>query len=120
MQHFHSLFEAVESLGHGPEAEAIGLAFFFVPTGADAQLESAATGDIEGAGHVGQHGWMPIQHAGHKHPAAQPLGCLQERSQGDPTLQTILGTVTEERIEMIEGPRRFIQLDVIRTLPNFE
>ena len=86
--------ERVEALTQGGvEIDPVRGRLLFVPSGADAQLEPAARDDVEGRGHLRQHRRMPVGHAGHEHPHAQPLRSLCERGRGDPALETRPGRV---------------------------
>jgi hypothetical protein len=114
------LVEGVEPLGErGVEVDAVGLGLHLVPPRADAELEATARHDVERGGHVGEHRRMTVRHAGHEHADAQAPGCLRQRSGGDPAFETgARHVVGEDRVEVVEGPRRLEELDLVGGLPD--
>src|SRR5581483_9741362 len=95
--HLARLLEAVAALPRRPELDPVGPRFLLVPAGADPELEPPSRDDVEGGGHVGEHGWMAVLDAGHQYPEAQPAGGLGQRRQRCPTLKARTVGVTADR-----------------------
>ena len=59
--------------------------------------------------------------AGDEHADPQPPRGLGQRGEGDPALQAGAGRVVgEDRVEVVEGPGRLEELDVVGGLPDRE
>ena len=112
------LVEAVEPLLERGEVDAVGVALLLVPPRAETELEPTAGDDVERGGHVRQHRRVAVGVAGHQHADADPVRRLGQRRRGDPALQAGPGGVREDRIEVVEGPGRLEQLDVVGGLPD--
>src|SRR6266496_4309689 len=113
-------FEPVAALRRAAQLDAVGAGLFLIPPSADAQLEPAARHYVEGGGHVRQDCGMPVVNASDQRAQPQPAGRLRERGQGHPALQAGARRVGEDRIEVVEGPARLEQLNVVGFLPHRE
>jgi hypothetical protein len=102
--HFAGLFETVAALTRRPECDAVGPRLLLVPPGAE--FEPALGDDVEGGGHVRQDRGVTIVDAGHERSESQAPRRLGQRGQRRPALHTRPRAVREDRIEVIEGPRR--------------
>ena len=117
-EHLTGFLEAIEPFFDAAEFDAICPGLFFVPPGADTQLEPAVGNDVQRRGHIGQHRGMAVVDSGDKRADPQPLGGLRQRGEGRPAFQTWARRVGEDRIEVIEGPARFEDVDVVGRLPD--
>jgi len=88
-----TLVEPVEAFPQRRQRDAVGVAFLLVPPGAEAKLQPAAGDDVDGGGHVGQHGRMPVHHTGHLAAEPDPPGGLRHRGQHGPGLEVRPGQV---------------------------
>src|SRR5437763_3561850 len=116
--HLAGLVEAIEALLQRAQLDPVGVALLFVPAGADAQLQPAVGDDVDRRGHIGQHRRVAVDDPGHQHADPEPLGGLGQRGRHRPAFQTRAGRIREDRIEVIEGPRRLEHLDLVGRLPD--
>jgi len=100
------------------QRDAVGVALLLVPAGTKAELEPAAGDDVDGGGHVGQHGRVPVHHAGYLAAEPDPPRGLRYGGQHRPGLEVRPGQVTAQRIEVIPVPRRLEQGDLVRRDPR--
>ena len=64
---------------------------------------------------------MAVRHAGDEHPDPQPARRLGQGGGGDPPLQARAADVVgEDRVEVVEGPGRLEELDLVGGLPDRE
>ena len=120
-QHHHrldALVEPVEALLQRRQRDAVGVALHLVPARADAELEAAAGHDVHRGGHVGQHGRVPVDHAGDL--AADPdpprRGC--HGAEHGPGLEVRPGHVAGQRVEVVPVPRRLEQRELVGREPR--
>ena len=113
------LVEGVEALPQGGvEVDPVGVRLLLVPAGADPELEPPARDDVEGGGHLGEHGGVAVGHAGHEDADSQTFRGLGQGGRGDPALQAGAGRIREDRIEVVERPSRLEELDLVGGLPD--
>lgn len=51
---------------------------------------------------------MPVEHPRYEDPATESLRLLKERCEGDPAFEAVFSGITEQRIEVVERPTRFV------------
>ncbi|SKT11968.1 Uncharacterised protein [Mycobacteroides abscessus subsp. abscessus] len=117
-EHLTGLFESVETLLDTAQLDPVGAGLLLVPACADAEFQTPTGNDVQRRGHVGQHRRVPVMDTRHQHSDTQPLGGLCERCEGYPALQTRAGGIGEDRIEVVEGPAGFEDLDVVGHFPD--
>jgi hypothetical protein len=119
-QHLAGLFESVETFLDAAQLDAVGAGFLLIPAGADAQLQPAVGDDVKGGSHIGQYRGVTVVDAGHQGAQPQSSGGLGQRGQRGPALQARAGGVSENRVEVIERPPGFEDVDVVGFLPDGE
>ena len=101
--------------------DAVGVALLLVPASAEAELEAAVADDVERRGHVGQNRRVAVHHPVDHATDADTGGGLGQRRERDPSLHTRPGGVGNvDRIEVVEVPGRFEQLDPVGGPPDVE
>ena len=73
------------------------------------EVEPAAGDDVDGRGHVREHGRVAVDHARHLTADADAARRLRHRREHRPRLQARSVGVGEDRIEVVEVPRRLEQ-----------
>jgi hypothetical protein len=114
------LLEAVEALLDGAELDSIGAGFLLIPAGPDAELEASPRDDVQRGGHIRQHRGVTVVNAGYQRAQPQPRGGLRQGRQRGPSLQAWSRRIGEDRIEVIEGPSRLEDVDIVGGLPDRE
>lgn len=118
--HLHPLVEAVHPLGDGSQRKTVGIGFQLVPAGAQPEVQPPAGDDVERRRHVGGHRRVAEMHPVNHAADPEPGGGLGQRRQSDPRLQARTGRIAGDRVEVIEGPRRLEQLDLVGLPPDLQ
>src|ERR1700753_3155054 len=67
---------------------------------------------------VARHGGVAVMYASDQGAQPQPLGGLRQRGQRRPALQAWPAAIRKDRVEVVEGPARLVDLDVVGGLPD--
>src|SRR5258707_1116773 len=73
---------------------------------------------FQGRSYIGEYGGMAVMAAGDECSEPHPLGGLGQGGQRRPTLEARPGGVGENRIEVVERPAGFVDVDVVGCLPD--
>lgn len=119
--HVDRFFETVETLGERTEFDPVGAALLLVPSRAESEFETPSRHDVEGGGHVGEHGGVSVDDAVDHGSDAYAFGGLGQGGEGDPSLEAGAGGVVGvDGVEVVEVPGRLEEFDAIGFAPDVE
>ena len=118
VDHCKAFVETIKALAHRAEPNPVGPAFFFKPSRAKPNFKPSVRSNVDRGDHVRQNRRMSIGHGRHQERSADARRACKKHRERRPTLETWIGRLSEERIQMIEEPARFKDREFVGHSPR--